>query len=109
MCIGIPMQVIETQGQVARCTGRNGEAQIDLLLVGEVAPGDWLLTHLGSARERIDAERAGQIGDALDALDAVLAGGDTEQAMTLAFGDLIDREPQLPPHLRKNANQETPQ
>jgi len=104
MCVGIPMQVIEASGNWAQCAGRNGLVQIDTLLVGAVAPGDWLLTYLGAARECIDAERARQIEQALDALDAVLAGGDGAQAaMDLAFADLVDREPQLPAHLRKPA------
>ena len=105
MCLGIPMQVIEAQGMIARCTGRNGEARIDTLLVGEVAPGEWLLTHLGTARERIDAERARLVNDALDALAAATAGVLTpdaaQGAIDLAFADLLGRSPQLPPHLQR--------
>lgn len=101
MCVGIPMQVLDVQGTQARCRGRNGEAWLDLLLVGELAPGDWVLSFLGSARERIDAERAQIVNDALDALDAVLSGrADAAHSIDAAFADLIGREPQLPPHLR---------
>ncbi len=112
MCLGIPMQVLEVQGALARCTGRNGEARIDTLLVGTVQPGDWLLTHLNTAREIIDAERARLVDDALDALAAVTQNSGSpeaaQSAIDLAFADLIDREPSLPPHLQALLNKETP-
>jgi hydrogenase expression/formation protein HypC len=101
MCIGIPMQVIESGAQGARCRAGETEHWIDTLLVGEVAPGDWLLCALGVARERIDSARAASIAAALHGLSAVLEErGDTEAALQLAFADLLAREPELPPHLR---------
>ncbi|TJY60045.1 HypC/HybG/HupF family hydrogenase formation chaperone [Sinimarinibacterium sp. CAU 1509] len=101
MCIGIPMQVEKVEGLRAWCAGRDGHAWVDVMLVGPVSRGDWLLTFLGAAREILDAERAQSIGDALQALDAVLAGDPSAGAsVDAAFADLIGREPQLPPHLR---------
>lgn len=97
MCLGIPMQVISCTDFMARCSGRNGEADIDLLLVGPQPAGTWLLTFLGAAREVIDAERAQLIESALDALAAVGQGMTSFEAF---FADL-DREPQLPSFLRK--------
>ncbi len=58
MCIGIPMQVERVEGTRAWCRGRSGAAWIDLMLVGAVRPGDWLLTYLGAAREVLDPVRA---------------------------------------------------
>ena len=98
MCLGIPMQVIEVEGMFAWCEGRNGRQRIDILLLGKVEPGQWLLTFLGSAREAIDAEHAQQIDSALDALDMLAAGNTDFEA---CFADLLDREPQLPEFLRK--------
>ncbi len=113
MCLGIPMQVLEVQGVSARCVGRNGEARVDLMLVGPVQPGDWLLTHLNTAREIIDAERARLVDDALDALAAVTQGEvapDAAQgAIDHAFADLIGREPTLPPHLQALVRKENAQ
>ena len=97
MCLGIPMQVQSCTDFMARCTGRNGEADIDLLLVGPQPVGAWLLTFLGAAREVIDGERAQLIESALDALDAV---GEGMTDFAAFFADL-DREPQLPSFLRK--------
>ncbi len=97
MCLGIPMRVLAGSEFTARCAGRHGEADIDLLLVGPQPPGTWLLTFLGAAREVIDAERAALVDAALDAVDAAGQGSSDFAAF---FADL-DREPQLPAFLRK--------
>lgn len=98
MCLGIPMQVVEIEGVFAVCDGRNGRQRVNTMLVGDVAPGQWLLTFLDTAREVIDAERAALVNGALDALGLIASGNDFESC----FADLIDREPQLPEFLRKD-------
>lgn len=100
MCIGIPMQVIafqETQA-VCECEGCAPET-VDICLVGEVAIGDWLLVYKGAAREWLAPERAEQITLALEALAAIQRG----EAFEHCFADLLNREPELPPHLRKSS------
>lgn len=99
MCLGVPMKVLSCSGLIADCSGRSGMSRIDLALVGSQPPGTWLLSFLGAAREVIDAERARVVGAALDALDA-LQDGQTDLAGF--FADL-DREPQLPDFLKKEA------
>lgn len=99
MCLGIPMQVLEAGEFRARCGGRNGEAIIDLALVGPQPAGAWLLTFLDAAREVIDPERAAAIDAALDALDAA---GQGATDFDVFFADL-NREPQLPDFLRKES------
>ncbi len=81
MCIGIPMQVVESGPGIARVAGRGRHERIDTRLVADaaIAPGTWLLVFQGAAREVLDAARAGEIDAALDLLDAALAG-DTAQA-----------------------------
>ena len=74
MCIGFPLQVIEAWRDGALVAGRGRAERIDTRLVGTVQPGDWLLVFNGAARERLDAERAAEIGAALDLLEAGLAG-----------------------------------
>lgn len=98
MCLGIPMQVVEIEGIFAVCDSRNGRSRINTMLVGDVAPGQWLLTFLDAAREVIDAERAQMINAALNALDVVANGGSNFDA---CFADLINREPQLPDFLKE--------
>ncbi len=97
VCVGIPMQVIEADGNVAVCRGRHGTVRIDATLVTPVAPGEWLMTWLGAARAKLDADEAARIEQALDALEAVERG---EIDLAKFFPDLVDREPQLPEHLR---------
>jgi hydrogenase expression/formation protein HypC len=91
------MRVIACHGYMALCQGRNGQRQLDLALVGEQPPGTWLLSFIDAAREVIDADTAAQIDAALDGLEAVLSG---ETDIGHHFADLVDRAPELPPHLR---------
>lgn len=97
MCIGIPLQItrIDRQG-VAWCLQEGTEIAVNTELVGPQTVGTWLLTFLGTAREVLDEERARAIQQALEGLSAALSGQDYEHY----FQDLIDREPQLPEHLR---------
>ena len=100
MCIGIPMQVLSVDGRYALCQGRDGNKTIDLMLVGEVQPGQWLMTFLDAARACLSAEEAAQSLAALQALDAVLRGADDVSAY---FADLVGREPQLPDFLKESS------
>ena len=97
MCIGIPMQVVELQGVYAVCEADGKQELIDMRLVGEQTVGTWILNFLGGAREVLTAENAQQIQQALLAMDSIANGtGDIDHF----FADLIDREPELPPHLQ---------
>ena len=95
MCVGIPMQITSVDGLAAMATDGRTEAQIDLALTGPLAPGTWILTFLGAAREVITETDARLIADALDSLRDIMAGGDGGDA----FADIEARGPQLPPHL----------
>ncbi|MCI4664575.1 MAG: HypC/HybG/HupF family hydrogenase formation chaperone [Neomegalonema sp.] len=97
MCVGAPMQVIEVGDGWARCRADDGEHEIDTSLVRDLKPGAWVMTFLGAAREEISEEFAKQSADALQALHLAMRGENFDHL----FADLIDREPQLPEHLRK--------
>lgn len=99
MCIGIPMQVIESGEGYALCRARdrNETERVDTLLVGDLAPGSWVLIFLGAAREVLDETTAFQISDALTALDMAMQG---DHSIDHLFADLVDREPQLPDFLK---------
>ncbi|KAB1083008.1 HypC/HybG/HupF family hydrogenase formation chaperone [Neorhizobium galegae] len=98
MCIGVPHIIIETGQLQARARSRNGEAIVDMALVGDQPVGTHVLVFLGAAREVLDAQLAGQIADALEAMDRIMAG---DSDIDHLFADLINREPQLPEHLRQ--------
>lgn len=74
MCIGIPMQVIATDPGYAQCAGRGETRRVRTALLGDVAPGEWLLVFIDSALERLDEERAGEINATLDLLQLALGG-----------------------------------
>jgi hydrogenase expression/formation protein HypC len=74
MCIGTPMQLVAVDGVRGRAVGRGRQQTVDLRLVGPCAVGDWLLVFQGAARERLCAERAAEIGAALDLLEQAQTG-----------------------------------
>lgn len=98
MCIGVPMKIIEVSEFYALCEGMGETKQIDLSLVGVQAVGTWVLTFLGAAREILTDESAAQITNALAALDIAMQG--ESDGIDALFDDLINREPELPEHLK---------
>jgi hydrogenase expression/formation protein HypC len=101
MCIGIPMQVLQSAPGRALCRDGERRCWIDTRLVDSPAPGSWLLVSVGAAREILGGERAALLRDALQAMRA--AGRGDLAALRNCFADL-DREPQLPPHLQARAS-----
>jgi hydrogenase expression/formation protein HypC len=97
MCLGIPMQVIHSEGVFAVCQGRGETRRLNMSLLGEQPAGAWVLAHLEWGREVLSAEAAARILDALDALERVMQGGTDIDDL---FADLVGREPQLPEFLR---------
>ncbi len=87
MCLGVPMQVIESSPGRALCAHGGGTREIDMMLVGEQPPGTWVLVFIDAAREVISAEDAARITDALSALDDVMAGGSGN--VDALFADII--------------------
>jgi hydrogenase assembly chaperone HypC/HupF len=100
MCIGVPLRVVESHGQLAWCEADGHREQLDMLLVGEQPVGTWVLAFLGAARQVLDEDEAGQARAARAALAAVLRG---EGQVDDFFADLVQRTPELPAHLRKLA------
>lgn len=98
MCIGIPMQVTSVAETGAWCEGRGQRTKLDFLLVGEQPPGSWVLAFQGSALRPLTADEAARINAALDALEAALRGANDFDAF---FSDLVEREPELPDHLKR--------
>ena len=97
MCVGIPMRVVAVADGMATCERRGETTRLNAMLLADVAPGDFVLAFQGSAVRVLDADEAAQTEAALDALAAVMAGADDFERH---FADLIDRVPELPPHLR---------
>ncbi|HID36227.1 MAG TPA: HypC/HybG/HupF family hydrogenase formation chaperone [Ghiorsea sp.] len=105
MCLGVPMQVVTVLSEhVAHCQGMGQQKNIDMQLVGEQIVGTWVITFLDAAREVIDEGKALQITDALEAVN--IAMGNDPTGIDALFADIIERGPQLPPHLQAEVNKE---
>ncbi|MEM8836488.1 MAG: HypC/HybG/HupF family hydrogenase formation chaperone [Pseudomonadota bacterium] len=96
MCVGIPMQILASNGVIAEAMNGDDVEVIDLSLTGPLEPGTWVLTFLGAAREVVGEDEAIKIKSALDGLRSLMGGGELGDA----FADLESRPPQLPPHLQ---------
>ncbi len=74
MCVGVPLQIVETGEFVALGRGRNGDEPVNMMLIGPQPEGTWVLNFLGSAREVLSEQDALNINKALDGLSAIMAG-----------------------------------
>ena len=99
MCFGVPMQIKRVEGLVATCEGAGRIEQVTLVLTGALPVGAHVLVYLGSAVRELDALEAAQIGDAIMAIGEAAEGRGFDHLIQ----DLIDREPELPAHLRTQA------
>lgn len=104
MCLGTPMLIRSTDGNIGQCTEDSSSERpytsVDLSLVGSQSSGTWVLVFLGAAREVITPERANQVRNALTAVEAVMNGKEID--VDDLFSDLVGEGPQLPPHLQNN-------
>ena len=99
MCIGRALRVVEMEDFSALCAHPDGTTEsVDMALVGAQPAGTWLLVFLGHARRVLDPDEALRTIDALAALDSVMRGETPD--IDRLFADLVEREPELPAHLR---------
>jgi hydrogenase expression/formation protein HypC len=88
MCLGVPGLVIAVDGDVATVDFWGVKKQVRLDVVdAPVAPGDYVLNHVGFAIRRIPAE---EIGDTLALYDELLrrAGADDDLMAADVRGEL---------------------
>ena len=96
MCLGIPMQLLDGDGVTGLCQRGDDIRRVSLMLVGAQPVGTHVLVHIDTAVRVLDPSEAEVIERAIQGLEAALDGRGFEHL----FADLIDREPQLPEHLR---------
>ncbi len=60
MCLGIPMQIKTIDGFLARCEAKGGERDVNLFMLqeDEVAPGDYVVVHIGYAIQKMTEQEA---------------------------------------------------
>jgi len=76
MCLAIPMQVVSTEGFVARCTAKGVEREVSLFLLQDqdVSPGDYIVVHVGYAIQKMSSEDARSAWDLFDRMLAAEPG-----------------------------------
>lgn len=73
MCLAVPMKVVEITDGTAICEIDGVRREGSLMMVDDVAVGDYVLLHAGFAIEKIDPEEAQKTLDIFrEALDAGL-------------------------------------
>ncbi|MDY6981303.1 MAG: HypC/HybG/HupF family hydrogenase formation chaperone [Pseudomonadota bacterium] len=78
MCLGIPMQIVEIDGYSARCEAKGVERTISLFMLQDdsVAPGDYVMVHVGYAIQKIseqDARSSWELFDEILAAESALS------------------------------------
>jgi len=60
VCLGIPMQIVEVNGYTARCQAKGVERDVSLFLLQHepLAPGDFVVVHVGYAIQKMSAQEA---------------------------------------------------
>ena len=90
------MRLLAMDGIAGQAQDGDRTQLVDLSLTPDARVGDWVLAHLGTAREILAEPEALLIRKALEGLSLVMAGGDAGDA----FADLDARTPRLPAHLQ---------
>jgi|SRR6476660_6633277 hydrogenase expression/formation protein HypC len=85
MCLAIPGQIVELiagteTGAIVDVVGVRRRIDVGLLADGAVAPGDWVLIHVGFAMSRISE------ADAIDQMETLRRLGEGEAAMQEVTG-----------------------
>jgi len=93
------MRVVSLHDREALCRRRGETRRVSLVLLDPPPVGAWVLVHLDTARQVLTADEAATIDRALDALDIAVRG----ESVDHLFADLVDRAPELPPHLRRGS------
>ena len=74
MCLAVPMKVVEIADGTAICEVDGVRREGSLMMLDDVAVGDYVLLHAGFAIEKIDQEEAEKTLEVFrEALDAGLA------------------------------------
>jgi hydrogenase expression/formation protein HypC len=88
MCLGVPGKVIAVDGLVATVDFWGARKQVRLDVVDQpVAPGDYVLNHVGYAIRRIAAE---DIGDTLALYDELLRAAGADDLMAADVRSELD-------------------
>jgi hydrogenase expression/formation protein HypC len=68
MCLGVPMEIVQIDGTMARCRAKGVERDVSLFLMQDrpLGPGDFVLVHVGYALQTITPQQARSAWELLD-------------------------------------------
>lgn len=58
MCLAVPMKVVSVEGEAGTVELGGVQQPVNLTLLPEVQPGEYVIVHAGFALERLDEEEA---------------------------------------------------
>lgn len=78
MCLGIPMQVLEIDGYVARCEAKGVERDVNLFMMqdADLSPGDYVMVHVGYAIQKMTEQEARSSWELFDQILDETGGAD---------------------------------
>ncbi|MFP5506674.1 MAG: HypC/HybG/HupF family hydrogenase formation chaperone [Gammaproteobacteria bacterium] len=78
MCLAIPMQVCEVDGFLARCEAKGVSREVNLFLLQDetLAPGDFVMVHVGYAIQKMTEQEARSAWEVYDDMLAQLEPSD---------------------------------
>ena len=78
MCLAIPMRVVEIDGFNARCEAKGVEREVSLFMMQDepVAPGDFVMVHVGYAIQTVSEQDAQSAWELFDQMLAHLDGAE---------------------------------
>jgi hydrogenase expression/formation protein HypC len=88
VCLAIPGQILEVVDEshrLARVDIAGVQRNVNIGLLDDVGPGDWVLIHVGFALSQVDEEEARATRDLLERM-----GADYEQELTELRASVIE-------------------
>lgn len=78
MCLAIPMQVCEVDGFIARCEAKGVSREVNLFLLQDetLAPGEFVMVHVGYAIQKMTEQEARSAWEVYDDMLAQLEPSD---------------------------------
>jgi hydrogenase expression/formation protein HypC len=73
MCLGIPGRIVESDGLMAKVDVGGTKKEASLMLLDDVAVGDYVIVHAGFAIQKVDEQEA---EESLKVVDEIIKGMD---------------------------------
>ena len=70
MCLAVPAKILEiNDSDTALCDFNGVQKDVNVSLINDPKPSDWVIVHVGFALNRIDADEAQKTLQALEAIE----------------------------------------